>query len=44
MHASDKLSAALAGHKPGDRITLTVRHAGAERTVEVTLGDLPATT
>jgi putative serine protease PepD len=44
VHASDELSAALAGHKPGDRITLTVRHAGAERTVAVALGDLPAST
>jgi putative serine protease PepD len=44
VHASAELSAALAGHRPGDRITLTVRHAGAVRTVAVALGDLPAST
>jgi putative serine protease PepD len=39
----DALAVILAGHKPGDTVKVTVA-APRKRTVEVTLGELPATT
>ncbi|MEA2383011.1 MAG: hypothetical protein QOH72_2982 [Solirubrobacteraceae bacterium] len=38
----DDLATALAGHKPGDRVPVTVRHQdGSTATLQVTLGRLP---
>jgi putative serine protease PepD len=39
----DELRDAIDAKKPGDKITLTIERAGDERTVEVTLGQRPAT-
>jgi S1-C subfamily serine protease len=36
-----QLADAVASRKPGDKLTLTVVHGGARRTVSVTLGDTP---
>jgi putative serine protease PepD len=38
----DTLGTAIGGHKPGDRVTVTLQRAGAKRTVQVTLGTRPA--
>jgi putative serine protease PepD len=35
------LSSAVLGHKPGDRVRLTVERGGDERTIEITLGTRP---
>jgi putative serine protease PepD len=35
------LSQALAAASPGDKITVTVSRDGADRTVQITLGELP---
>jgi S1-C subfamily serine protease len=35
------LSAALAGARPGDKVTLTISRGTQDQTVEVTLGELP---
>ncbi len=43
IETGDELREAIDAHKPGDKITLTIRRAGDERTVEVTLGERPAT-
>ena len=42
VHTSAELAAAVAGHKPGDRISLHVQRSGATRNLVVTLGDVPA--
>jgi S1-C subfamily serine protease len=39
---SAQLAAAVAARKPGDKLTLDVVRGGASRTVDVTLGDVPA--
>jgi S1-C subfamily serine protease len=39
----DELREAIDARKPGDKITLTIKRNGAERTVQVTLGQRPAT-
>jgi len=44
VQTADELAGAVAAHRPGDRITLAVRHGAATRTVTVALGDLPAST
>jgi S1-C subfamily serine protease len=41
---SQQLGAAVAGHRPGDRVELGVSRNGVRRTVAVTLGDVPART
>ena len=42
IDSGDDLRAAIDGKKPGDKITLTIQRAGNERTVQVTLGQRPA--
>jgi S1-C subfamily serine protease len=37
----EQLRSAIAGKKPGDKVTLTVLHGGQTRDVEVTLGNQP---
>ena len=39
----EDIATAIADNKPGDQITMTVRRNGRERTLDVTLGDRPAT-
>jgi putative serine protease PepD len=39
----DQLRDAIDAKKPGDKITLTIKRNGDERTVQVTLGQRPAT-
>jgi putative serine protease PepD len=39
----DELREAIDAKKPGDKITLTIERDGSERTVQVTLGQRPAT-
>jgi putative serine protease PepD len=39
----EDIATAIADNKPGDRITMKVRRNGRERTLDVTLGDRPAT-
>jgi putative serine protease PepD len=39
----DELREAIDARKPGEKITLTIKRNGAERTVQVTLGQRPAT-
>ena len=41
MRTAAQLADAVALHKPGDVVKLTVVHGGARRTVTVTLGDTP---
>jgi putative serine protease PepD len=36
--SSQRLRAVIAGHKPGDTITLTIRRSGSTKTLDVTLG------
>ena len=36
--SAEQLRAAIAAHKPGDKITVTVRRAGKSKTFDVTLG------
>ncbi len=36
------LSQALAAASPGNKITVTVSRGGEDRTVQITLGELPA--
>jgi putative serine protease PepD len=43
IETGDELRQAIDAKKPGDRITLTIRRGGDERTVPVTLGQRPAT-
>jgi putative serine protease PepD len=43
IDSGDELRAAIDSKKPGDKITLTIERAGDERTVQVTLGQRPAT-
>jgi putative serine protease PepD len=43
IDSGDELRAAIDAKKPGDKITLTIERAGDERTVQVTLGQRPAT-
>jgi putative serine protease PepD len=42
IETGDELRAAIDAKKPGDRITVTIRRGGDERTVRVTLGQRPA--
>ena len=42
IDSGDDLRAAIDAKKPGDKITLTIERAGNERTVQVTLGQRPA--
>jgi putative serine protease PepD len=39
----DELRETIDAHKPGDKITLTIKRNGEVRTVQVTLGERPAT-
>jgi S1-C subfamily serine protease len=43
IETGDELRSAIDAKKPGDKITLTINRAGKERTVQVTLGQRPAT-
>ena len=43
IESGDELRDVIDSHKPGDKITLTIERDGQERTVEVTLGERPAT-
>jgi S1-C subfamily serine protease len=40
--SNDELTAAIAGRKQGDKVKLTIVRGGKDKTVEVTLGDRPA--
>lgn len=42
IESGDELRGAIDDHGPGDRITLTITRDGEERTVQVTLGQRPA--
>jgi putative serine protease PepD len=42
IQSGDELREVIDSHKPGDKITLTIKRDGQERTVEVTLGQRPA--
>jgi putative serine protease PepD len=42
IDTGDELRAAIDAKKPGDKITLTIERSGDERTVQVTLGQRPA--
>jgi putative serine protease PepD len=42
IESGDDLRAAIDAKKPGNKITLTIERAGNERTVQVTLGQRPA--
>jgi putative serine protease PepD len=44
VHTTGDLAGAMAGHQPGDRVGLTVRHGGTTRAVTVVVGDVPAST
>ena len=35
---AEKLRAIIAGHKPGDSVTLTIQRAGSTKTLTATLG------
>jgi putative serine protease PepD len=43
IKSGDELREAIDAHKPDDKITLTIKRNGNERTVQVTLGQRPAT-
>jgi putative serine protease PepD len=43
IDSGDQLREAIDAHRPGDKLTLTITRNGDERTVEVTLGERPAT-
>jgi putative serine protease PepD len=43
IDSGDDLRSAIDAKKPGDKITLTIERAGSARTVQVTLGQRPAT-
>jgi len=43
IETGDELRTAIDAKKPGDKITLTIERNGKERTVQVTLGQRPAT-
>ena len=43
IKTGDELREAIDARKPGDKIRLTIKRNGAERTVQVTLGQRPAT-
>jgi putative serine protease PepD len=43
IDSGDALREAIDARKPGDKITLTIKRNGNERTVQVTLGQRPAT-
>jgi putative serine protease PepD len=40
--SGSQLRGAIDGHKPGDKVRITVRRSGSEKTVTVTLGTRPA--
>ena len=42
IRGDDDLTAAIAGRKQGDKVSLTIVRGGKEKSVEVTLGDRPA--
>jgi putative serine protease PepD len=44
IESGDELREAIDAKRPGDKITVTITRGGDERTVEVTLGERPATT
>ncbi|MFI9719093.1 S1C family serine protease [Streptomyces sp. NPDC052396] len=42
VHSGQELIVRVRSHRPGDRLTLTVEHAGQQRTVRLTLGSADA--
>jgi S1-C subfamily serine protease len=42
IRSNEDLTAAIAGHKQGDKVKVTLMRGGKDKTVEVTLGDRPA--
>jgi len=44
VNGPDDVAAAIAGHKPGDRVDVEVERDGARRTVSVELAERPART
>jgi S1-C subfamily serine protease len=42
IRTDDDLTAAIAGRKQGDKVSLTIRRGAKQMTVDVTLGDRPA--
>jgi putative serine protease PepD len=42
VRSGDGLVAAIAGHKPGDKVTLTIHHGSESNQVDVTLGTQPS--
>jgi putative serine protease PepD len=43
VHEPEDIATAIADNKPGDRVTVRVRRNGREQTLDVTLGNRPAT-
>jgi putative serine protease PepD len=43
IHQPEDIATAIADNKPGDRVTVRVRRNGREQTLDVTLGNRPAT-
>jgi putative serine protease PepD len=43
ISTGDELREVIDSHKPGDKLTLSIKRNGQERTVQVTLGQRPAT-
>jgi putative serine protease PepD len=43
IHRPEDIATAIADNKPGDRVTVKVRRNGREQTLDVTLGNRPAT-
>jgi putative serine protease PepD len=41
VHTPDDVAAAIQDNKPGDKVEVTVRRGGSERTIDVTLGQRP---
>ena len=42
VQSADEIAVALAGRAPGDRLAVQLERAGASRTVQVKLGELPS--
>jgi putative serine protease PepD len=42
IRGADDLTAAVAAHKPGDKVSVTFERGGSSKTVDVTLGNRPS--